>query len=176
MNPGYARRLDRLEGARARALALLEGRDAVALNRAPAPGRWSALQVLHHVVEAEAATLGYVRKKMQAGSALPAASFSSRLRGLATRLALASPLRFRAPAVVAGVPDAIDPGRLSERWTEVGNGWRELVSEFPPELEGRLVFRHPFAGRLGLADTLDVMRAHLEHHIPQVGRALAPRE
>ena len=165
MRPGFEGAFLRLEQARSRALALLEGLGATALNRPPGPGRWSALQVLHHVVESEAGTLGYVRKKMQAGAGLPRSGVASRLRRATLQLALALPLRFRAPAVAASVPDAIDPDALRARWAEVRRAWREL-------LDGRLVFRHPVAGRLSLADTLAVLQAHLDHHVPQVKRAL----
>ena len=175
MSPRLGPRLDRLEASRARALALLVPYDASSLNRAPAPGRWSALQVLHHVVESEAAMLGYVRKKMQAGASLPRAGLGSRLRRLALQAGLASPLRFKAPRVAASVPDAVEPAALRARWDEVRAGWRALVETFPPDLEGRLVFRHPVAGRMGLADTLAVLQAHLDHHVPQVERALKPQ-
>ena len=175
MTPHLARFFERLEASRTRTLALLDPHDREALNRPPRPGRWSALQVLHHVVESEAATLGYVRKKMQAGSALPRAGLASRLRRMAVALALASPLRFRAPAVVGTVPDEVDPARLRERWEAVRGDLRELLDTFPPEVQGRLVFRHPFAGRMGLADTLAVLQAHLDHHVPQVERALDSR-
>jgi hypothetical protein len=141
----------------------------------PAPGRWSALQVLHHVVESEAAVLGYVRKKLQAGASLPWAGLGSRPRRLALQAGLASPLRFKAPPVAAFVPDVVEPAALRARWDEVRTGWRALVEAFPPELEGRLVFRHPVAGRMGLADTLAVLQAHLDHHVPQVARALKPQ-
>ena len=171
----FARRLEGLEASRARALSLLAPHDVAALNRSPAPGRWSALQVLHHVVESEAATLGYVRKKMQAGASLPPAGLGSRLRRAAVQLGLALPLRFRAPAVAAVVPDLVEPALLRARWDEVRAGWRELLAAFPAELEGRLVFRHPFAGRMGLSDTLAVLQAHLDHHVPQVERALSSR-
>ena len=175
MSPVLGPRLERLEASRARALALLAPHGAAALNRAPAPGRWSALQVLHHVVESEAATLGYIRKKMQAGASLPAAGLGSRLRRMVVQLGLALPLRFRAPAVAAAVPGVVEPDTLRARWDEVRAGWRELLEAFPPDLEGRLVFRHPFAGRMGLADTLAVLQAHLHHHVPQVERALDSR-
>lgn len=175
MRSDFGRRLERLDASRDRALSLLAPHDPAALNRAPAPGRWSALQVLHHVVESEAATLGYVRKKMQAGAGLPPAGIGSGLRRAAVQLGLALPLRFRAPAVAAVVPDVIELAALRARWDEVRAGWRALVEAFPADLEGRLVFRHPFAGRMGLADTLAVLQAHLDHHVPQVRRALSSR-
>lgn len=167
------RRLAALEAARRRALQLIEGFPPDALNRAPAPGRWSALQVLHHVVTAEALSLAYVRKKMQAGAALPRAGLASRLRLLGLRLALRSPLRLRAPAATATVPATIDPDELRARWDTVRAELATLVEAFPPDLVGRLVFRHPFAGRMSLADTLGFMQAHLEHHLAQVERATA---
>ncbi len=172
MRPRLERPFHRLEDARSRALALLEGLGPAALNRPPGPGRWSALQVLHHVVESEAGTLGYVHKKMQAGAGLPRSIVASGLRRATLQVALALPVRFRAPAVAASVPDAIDPDALRARWAEVRRSWQELLDGFPPELDGRLVFRHPVGGRLCLADTLAVLLAHLEHHVPQVKRAL----
>jgi len=175
MKPDFERRFERLEASRARALSLLAPHDAAAQNGSPAPGRWSALQVLHHVVESEAATLGYIRKKMRAGASLPPAGLGSRLRRAAVQLGLALPLRFRAPAVAAVVPDVIEPAALRARWEEVRASWRELLGAFPTDLEERLVFRHPFAGRMGLADTLAVLQAHLDHHVPQVERALSRR-
>jgi hypothetical protein len=172
MRPDFGRRLERLEASRARALSLLAPHDSPALNRAPGPGRWSALQVLHHVVETEAATLGYIRKKMQAGASLPRAGLGSHLRRAAVQLGLALPLRFRAPAVVAVVPEVIDPAALRARWEEVRVGWRQQLEALPAHLEARLLFRHPVAGRMGLSDTLAVLQAHLDHHVLQVERAL----
>jgi hypothetical protein len=110
---------------------------------------------------------------MQAGPALPRGAVSSRLRRAILQVALALPLRFRAPAVAAEVPDTVDPAALRARWEEVRRGWRGLVEAFPRELEARLVFRHPVAGRLTLADTLAVLQAHLDHHVPQVRRAVS---
>jgi hypothetical protein len=175
MRPDLGRRLERLEASRARALSLLALHDSPALNRAAGPGRWSALQVLHHVVESEAATLGYIRKKMQAGASLPRAGLGSHLRRAVVQLGLVLPLRFRAPAVAAVVPNVIDPAALRARWDGVRADWRHLLGALPANLEGRLVFRHPVAGRMGLADTLAVLQSHLDHHIPQVERALSRR-
>jgi hypothetical protein len=167
------RRLERLEASRARVLASLDGFDAVALNSPPAPGQWSALQVLHHVVTTEALTLGYIRKKMQAGPALENAGVASRLRLLALEVALALPIRVKAPSAVAEVPRAVELAVLRARWDEVRRGLSELVRTFPAELEGRLVFRHPLAGRMTLGHALGTLQAHLGHHVRQVERALA---
>jgi len=175
MNVEIGRALERLEATRAEILSRLEGHDHARLNRPRADGGWSALQILHHVVAGEEATLGYLKKKMQAGPSLPRAGLRSRLRLLALRIASASPLRFRAPAATATVPAEIDPAFLRSRWERVRGDWRSLLESFPEDLVGRQVFRHPVVGRMGLRDTLGFLQSHLDHHARQVDRALAPR-
>ena len=172
MDPDLAGRLVRLEASRRRALAAAEGASGPALNRAPAPGKWSALQVLHHVVTAEALTLGYIRKKMQAGLALETAGPASRLRLLALQVTLALPLRIKAPATAGDVPAESELEALRARWDGVRGDLGALVESFPPELLDRLVFRHPYAGRMTLAHALGTLQAHLDHHLPQFERAL----
>jgi DinB superfamily len=173
MDPALARRLAHLETLRRRALGAVDGVPHAALNRPPAPGKWSALQLLHHVVTSEALTQGYVRKKMQAGPALEKAGPTSRLRLLAVQVTLALPIRVTAPTPVAQVPDESELPALRTRWDEVRRDLDALVRSFPPELLDRLVFRHPYAGRMTLAHALGTLEAHLDHHIRQVERALA---
>jgi DinB superfamily len=175
MDPALARRMARLEASRRRALGVAGSAPHAALNRAPAPGRWSALQVLHHVVTAEALTLGYIRKKMQAGLALEQAGPASRLRLLVLQVTLALPLRIKAPATTGDVPAESELEALRARWDDVRRDLGVLVESFPPELLDRLVFRHPYAGRMTLAHALGTLEAHLDHHIPQVERALTRR-
>ena len=172
MNEPLQRRFNRLETARRDVLAGLEGHDRTRLNRPRADGGWSALQVLHHVIAAEAGTLRYTSKKMLGGTSLPRAGLLSRLRVLSLQVAMVSPLRFKAPAVTADVPEEIDPDELRARWDEVRTGWKKLLGEFPEEILDRLVFRHGFVGLMGLPDTLAFLQAHLDHHARQVDRAL----
>jgi hypothetical protein len=166
------RRFERLEATRREILVRLEGHDPARLNVPRADGGWSALQVLHHVIAAEAGTLRYISKKMLAGTNLPPAGLMSRLRLLALQAAHASPFRFRAPAVVADVPAEIDPAELRARWDGVRKGWVALLDGFPEELLDREVFRHGMVGLMGLPDTLDFLQSHLDHHARQVEQRL----
>lgn len=172
MHPRLQAGFERLEASRARVLAGLAGFDSATLNRSPVPGRWSALQVLHHVVTAEALTASYVRKKAQAGGSLPRSGLPSRLRLLALRAALASPFRIRAPAATASVPATSDLPAVEVRWVEVRRELCALLEALPAEAAGRTVFRHPLVGLMGIEDTLGFLQAHLDHHARQVTRAL----
>ena len=173
MNEQLRQKFERLEASRRDVLARLEGHDRARLNRPRADGGWSVLQVLHHVITAEAGTLGYISKKMRGGTSLPRAGLVSRLRLLALQVASASPFRFRAPGVTADVPAEIDPDELLRRWDEVRVGWKDRLDGFPDELLDRMVFRHTMAGLMGLPDTLSFLQSHLTHHARQVERLLA---
>jgi hypothetical protein len=176
MQPRLRESFERLETSRTRVLAGLSGLETETLNRSPGPGRWSALQVLHHVVTAEALTVSYVRKKAQAGGSLPRAGLVSRLRLLALRAALASPLRIRAPAATASVPATSELPAIEARWAEVRRELCALLEAFPAEAAGRTVFRHPLVGLMGIEETLGFLQAHLDHHARQVAAAAVPRE
>jgi len=162
----------RLEAARQELLALAASHGEAAFNRRPRPEAWSAAQALEHVMISESLSLGYVRKKMQAGNTLPKVGLPSALRLLALQLYLASPLRARAPKASASVPDHSGLDDLRARWGAIREDWRTFLESFPPELLGRMVFRHPFAGLLSLTHALGFLQAHLDHHARQVRAAL----
>lgn len=172
MNPDLNERFERLETTRASVAARLAGRDRALLNRPRADGGWSVLQVVHHVIAAEAGTLRYTSKKVLGGTKLPGAGFKSRMRLLALKGAMVSPLRFRAPAITADVPNEADPAEILALWQETRDGWRKLLEGFPEELLDRMVFRHTLVGLMGLRDTLSFLQTHLDHHVRQVDRQL----
>lgn len=173
MNESLRRRFERLEDMRREVLARLEGHDAARLNRPREDGGWSVLQILAHVITAEAGTRRYVSKKMLAGASLPRSGLASRLRLAVLQIANASPLRFRAPAGTGDVPTDIDPAELVSRWAEIRAEWNALLDGFPHELLDRMVFRHALVGLMGLPDTLSFLQSHLAHHARQVERLLA---
>jgi len=172
MNQPLERAFARLETKREQLLDLAASRGESASNRRPRPDAWSAAQALEHVLLSESLSVGYLRKKMQAGPALPKAGPASALKLLALRAFLASPLRARAPKVSAGVPDQSSLGDLRTRWDATRSDLRALLEGFPPELLGRLVFRHPFVGMLTLQQMLGFLQAHFDHHERQVRAAL----
>jgi hypothetical protein len=170
---GLQRAFDRLEATRLGLFERLSPHGDATINRQPAQG-WSPAQVLFHVVTVEELSLGYVRKKMQAGPALPRAGWRSRLRCASVQVVLASPLRMKAPPATAEVPAFQDLQACRQRWETVRQGWQELLHGLPPELLDRVLYRHPFAGLLGMRDTLRFIQAHLDHHARQIERILAP--
>jgi uncharacterized damage-inducible protein DinB len=164
------RRFDRLEAGRRALLDSLAGLDEERLRRQPGEGRWSIIQVLGHLTLAEEATLAYLRKKMQDPSSIPAAGFTSLARLVIVAAVLRSPLRRQAPALTADPPASRSLSEARRHWDRVRADWAAFLQSFPPDLLGRAVFRHPFAGRMSIAHTLGFMNEHLRHHAKQIER------
>lgn len=170
MDPRFEGRWRRLESERGRLLSRLGRLPEDVLNRSPAPGRWSMIQVVTHLTLSEEGALSYLRKKVQDPSRLKRAGVASLLRRLALGIALRSPLRARAPAIA--VPDAEPVGlQVSrERWDQVRAGLQEFLDGFPADLLDRAVMRHPSVGRLRLEHTLGFLQDHFDHHVRQIER------
>lgn len=163
-------RFERLEANKASLLKSVAVLDPETLNRKPDPGTWSILQVIAHLTRSEAGTLQYIKKKTQDPGALSKSGPMAWLRVGALLAGFYSPLRFKAPKGLADLPEQGELQTASLAWAEVREDWREFVDTFPEELQGRLIFRHPFVGLLGPHQVLIFMNEHLGNHARQIGR------
>jgi hypothetical protein len=173
MSDTLRREWDRLEEARRDLFTRLESATEEELASAPGEGKWSPLQVMSHLTEAEAFSLSYVRRKLSDPDSVPRAGFLARLRSLALQAALFLPIRIPAPAKVANPPTPESFQAAAERWAALRDEWRTTVEQFPPELENRAIFLHLVAGRMSLRDALRFHRRHLLRHGRQIDRAIS---
>lgn len=167
------RKFRELEAMRERVVEGIDGVSEGRLTTPPTPGKWSASQILDHVVTAESRSLEYIGKKTRTPEAVPPAGLMCSVRTFALVVALSSPLRFRTPDAVSDVPDNPDATEALERWGKVRERLRETLETLPEELLGRALFKHPIAGRMNMSQTLDFMTAHLNRHAKQLMRLLA---
>ena len=166
LKPGF----EKMEGAKATLLRSLASLDADTLNRKPDAATWSILQVVAHLTQSERGTLQYIKKKTQDKAALPPAGLLPWFRITALVIGIHSPMKFKAPHGIADVPEAGDFQTSSLTWAEVREDWREYVESFPADLHNKMIFRHPFVGLLGPAQTMIFLNEHLGNHIRQIGR------
>lgn len=162
-----------MEATKSRLLESLAPLDAETLNRKPDSASWSMLQVLAHLTKSERGTLQYIKKKTQDPLALPNAGVVPWFRVATLVVGFHSPLKFKAPGGTADVPDRGDLHALSSVWGEIREEWSEFVLSFPPSLEGKVIFRHPFVGLLGPVQTMIFLNGHLENHVRQIVRIRA---
>jgi hypothetical protein len=146
------------------------------VNFRPAPGAWSAVEVLDHIVRAETGTIADVRKGLQNPHTLGP---EERPGIAALNQLLRSDQSFKVPAGAAIHPDTQTTlSDVTDRWEQTRAEVKSLLDHLTPEDSRCGVFNHPFAGWMTFSDVLDHFSAHLYHHGFQLARLRAsfPRQ
>lgn len=168
MNPKLEIKYLSLETSRNRLLDELEGLDDELLNTPPAAEKWSINQIVYHLVEVEKVTTGYISNKLQKEDSLASSGFSNNLKSLLLKLALRSGRKFKAPAVVAEVPESIRLHKLRQQWDTTRYKLEDVLNEVPAHLMDKCLFKHPYVGPLSITQTLSFLQDHFNHHERQI--------
>ncbi len=166
------RKFDVLESMKKRLFNAIDSVPDEKLKSPAAPGKWSIAQVIDHVTTAESRSIQYVHKKTQAPDAVPPAGFMCAVRTWLLVTMLSSPLKFKAPEVVADTPDNRSRAELAARWAAARGELRNLIESLPEDLMAKALFKHPVAGRMNMGQMLEFMTSHMKRHARQVERAL----
>ena len=142
--------------------------------QAPAPGQWSATQVVHHLLFIESNIIQYVQKKVQSEVLLPKVGLFTRVRAQFVRLLLRLPgLKYKAPRGVATLTDSGEVPPLPElraTWEALRRQLERLLNEFPSRQLNRAIFPHPRSGRITIYQVMEFLLDHLLHHQQQLNR------
>ena len=140
----------------------------------PSSTSWSAGQVANHLYLSEAASFAYLKKKMSYPDSLLPYTVKSWKAYYMTKLVLFSPLKTKAPPAIdmwTG-KSVMPPGELDVKWNELRSEMKTYIYEHYPVAGNKLVYNHPFAGRMTMIQMLMFFNDHLDHHIHQVKRIL----
>jgi len=163
---------DAMEAERHALIKRLDGIPAEKLIQKPTPEAWSVVEVIAHLVKAETGTLNYLRKKLEVGGHRKADTWSG-LRKALLNIALALPIKFKAPKV-AQLDKGTDLSYAEAvlQWDQVRAALRKEYTKIEPKLIGHDLFKHPFAGKLNLEQSTSFMHSHMSRHIGQIDRTL----
>ena len=146
----------------------LEGMTEDEIRKMPEKG-WSMMQALRHIQVSEAASVGYINKKKQAGESLRPSRFRPKAMLTIIDLAFRSGLKFKAPSVLSSPEDScLD--ELKKDWNNTREELIRLIAEYPDEWESKAVYRHPVAGMLNITDAVRFFNVHQNQHSRQVRR------
>ena len=153
----------------------MQSYDDALLNRRPESGGWSALQVMEHLILSETLSLQYVRKKIGYGGTFEKRGLNSIWRSFLLWAYLGTPIKFKAPALVAEdkLPEQSSLADVRTRWETLRAEWTQFLEKLPPELIDRAIYKHPVAGRLGWPETIAFFNIHFNRHRKQIRRTLA---
>jgi hypothetical protein len=165
------RRIDRLERQRALLLRELNGMTPGRLVFHPAPGTWSALDLVEHLVLVEEAVLRGIPDRPPSRSLADSARAAVVLPLLYLSFARGARLRAPTPAILPVGGSTL--AQLEARWTRARANLRAVLQLMGPEDLARPFLRHPVIGWLTTLEGLGFIERHVAHHLRQVQRIRA---
>jgi hypothetical protein len=168
MNPKLEVKYLYLEKSRNKLLNDLQGIDDTLLNTCPAEGKWSIGQIAAHLLQVEQLTIGYIQNKLSKEEELHTTSIKNMVSSVILKVALNSGMKFKAPKVAASVPDVVSLDKVRTQWDETRYKLEDLLTEIPPAMLDKCLFRHPYAGMLNASQTLTFLQDHFNHHLHQI--------
>lgn len=133
----------------------------------PLEGKWSEMQVLVHLMEAETGVIAYINKKMSDTGKLQNAALGNWIKSKLLVLLLSLPLKFKAPKVLKEPSNEISLDDLTKQWTKNSADIKAIIARMD-NLEDKIVFKHPVAGYFNLSQTFDFIYNHMQHHYGQL--------
>jgi hypothetical protein len=160
------RRIDRLERQRAALLRELNAMTPGRLVFHPAPGSWSALDLVEHLVVVEEAVLRGIPDRPPTRSLADSARAAVVLPLL--YLSFARGVRLRAPTPAILPVGGSSLAQLEARWTRARANLRAVLQLMGPEDLSRPFLRHPVIGWLTTLEGLGFIERHVAHHLHRV--------
>ncbi len=167
-------KLDALDGDLEQLYQTLQAVDQERFNQAPHPDKWSAAQILNHVMRAEELSLKYCQKKLSFQPQLNKAGLGAGFRSALVHYCMKLPFKFEAPPGMGtdSLPATDEVSHVFESWHQHRNNWRTFFKELPEAYLDKEVYKHPVGGRLSWMGMLRFFKSHCDHHRPQIDRAL----
>lgn len=142
------------------------------LNKNPAPDKWSAVQVIEHLLASETASLNYLKKKTLDTSKSKHAGLTGKRRLFVAKLFFYAPLSFKAPSALEPSANFATLAELDTQWIKVRNETYTLISKLSDEELEKDLWRHLIAGKMNIYQMLDFFGIHFNRHRKQIERTL----
>lgn len=142
------------------------------MNKKPESDKWSVVQVMNHLADAEQTSVDYLRKKMTSEGPLPTSGLKATYRYLLLRLAFILPIKFKAPKFAGSPSNDMSYEETKAKWDGVRQSLKHLLSEMTDEQVKAEIFKHPRVGKMNLLQALKFMQAHVDRHTQQIFNTL----
>lgn len=176
MDTSLQKKFDRLENTRSVLLMMVKDVEERKIYHKTTPEKWSIVQTLAHMVDAEQQSVSYMNKKIRASLALPRTGIGSLLKSVFLKVMMRLPLKYRAPKVLRESPNEQSIHQLEMEWDKVRADLQRLLDSLPKELLNRDFFKHPFTGYMNIYHALDFMQDHFNRHMRQIEQKVLEAE
>jgi uncharacterized damage-inducible protein DinB len=172
MHPSLTSKFSELEKITRQLLNDLSKYDHEILQIKPTEEAWSVVQVLNHLIMSENGTVRYLNKKILGIEDVRDVTIFTSIRMLVFKRVFSGTRKFKAPKVISNPGNGESLDELRQKWNETRDGIKRFLEEYPEQHMKKAIFRHPFAGRISIEQTLDFFIFHIKHHKHQINRIL----
>ena len=175
MKPSLQKRLDRMDTELAGLFEALNKYSDDDLNWKPKSDQWSVLQVMVHLMKAEAGSLAYVEKKLSSGhSHISKAGILAGGRKYIMNGLLHYPFKIKAPQGLGteSLPDRSSFWDLVKQWKKQREDLRTYLASLPIEALSKEIYKHPVVGRMSINGMLSFFEGHFQRHRKQINQVL----
>jgi hypothetical protein len=132
-------------------------------------GKWSPSQIISHLILSEMISLQYMKKKVLGIAESGSTGVWAEIKYGLLILSQYVPLKYKAPKVLAeSEPESLPYDELKLRWNGTRKDFENFLEKFDHRYLKKKVFKHPSAGRLNIVHAIGFIRAHVNHHLPQI--------
>ena len=165
-------RLNFLENKRIKLFSRLDIIDNNKLNLQPSEGKWSIIQIVHHLYKSEQLSIVYIKRTLFKSENLNKSGLLSAIRGSILGLALKSYIKFNAPKNVSDVPEFGELEHYGNKWSRIRNDLHNIIEQSCEEILNCNIFSHPSVGKMNMVYALKFMESHFDHHKKQIDNVL----
>ncbi|MEO0468377.1 MAG: DinB family protein [Bacteroidota bacterium] len=172
MNPKLQNGFDSMEQKRRALFAQMEKLSPQERNLSPREGKWSAMEIMKHLVESEGLSQAYIQKKLKYRTRIPKTGLVHALRTRFGLMYMRGSIKMKAPSYLGKMSEPIDLPMLQEKWDHSRAELKEILEDFPEELMQNAVLKHPLGGRINILQTMQFLEAHFDRHNKQISKLL----
>ncbi|MFT5169128.1 MAG: hypothetical protein ACI8P3_004376 [Saprospiraceae bacterium] len=170
LDPKLEKRLKMLDKKLNQLLEELKYYSEAQLNRKPGKGKWSAIQVMHHLLLAETGSFNYLQKKLGYNAELRNAGIQSWFRKQGLKFFLWAPFKWKAPPKIGDEYLPVHAGfwDTAKLWIEQRNQLKSYLATLPPDVFKKEAYNHPRAGRMDINGMVGFFDQHFDRHHKQI--------
>jgi hypothetical protein len=172
MTPKATKLFIKLENQRMALMALLNAYDNTLLNQKPSPQAWSVAQVMLHLMNAETASLAYMKKKLSYTNKIPRAGVLSFFRRMGLSILFSLPFKFKAPKNLETFPEYSNINDIKNQWASQRLELQRFMEALPEKMFYTQLWRHAVVGKMSVSQMLSFFHDHTERHISQIERTI----
>jgi hypothetical protein len=162
---------DSLTGKREQLLQRLDSLESETLSFKAGPDKWSIVEVVEHLVIAEADLITQLTVQVHSPSLdieyRSVKKFQTVIKVMERDIEVDVPHESMEPRGQVALDD------LLLQWDDIRKKLQGLLAGIKKEKIGDMVYRHPYAGPLDISETLHFFEVHYDNHMRQIDRILA---